>query len=175
MSVDVVIREAVRDDLPGLVGVLVDCVDGGASVGFMAPLSGHRAEAFWSGIFEHAAAGGRVVFVAEEPTSGTIVGTAQVVLDAPENQPHRGEIAKMLVHRSARRRGIADALMDAAEDAAVAAGKELLVLDTASDSAERLYERRGWVRAGVIPGYALWPGGGFCDTVLFYKQLVASG
>ena len=102
-----------------------------------------------------------------------MVGTVQVVLAAPENQPHRGEVAKMLVHRNARRRGVGEALMQAAEAAAVKAGKTLLVLDTASDSAERLYDRLGWHRVGVIPGYALWPDGGLVDTIVFYKTLSA--
>jgi ribosomal protein S18 acetylase RimI-like enzyme len=111
------------------------------------------------------------VLVAEEPGTGEIVGTVQVILTAPENQPHRGEISKMLVHRSARRRGVAEALMRGAEAAAREAGKTLLVLDTASDSAERLYERLGWQRVGAIPGYALLPAGGLVDTVVFYKNL----
>ncbi len=100
-----------------------------------------------------------------------VLGTVQVVLSAPENQPHRGEITKMLVHRTARRRGVAEALMAAAEDAACNAGKTLLVLDTASDAANRLYLRRGWQRVGVIPGYALWPDGGPVDTTVYYKEL----
>ena len=151
--------------------MLFDCVEGGASVGFMLPFDRERAEAFWVGALESASAGDRVVLVAEDPDAGVILGTVQVVLTAPENQPHRGEISKMLVHRGARRRGIAEALMRAAEGAAREAGKTLLVLDTASDSAERLYERLGWQRVGVIPDYALWPQGGFVDTIVFYKHL----
>ena len=159
----------------GLAEVLVDCVEGGASVGFMLPLTRQRAEEFWLGALESATRGERVVIVAEERKSATgettVIGTVQVVLAAPENQPHRGEIAKMLVHRRARRRGVAAALMREAEVAAVEAGKSLLVLDTASDDAERVYERLGWQRVGVIPGYALWPAGGPVDTVVFYKTL----
>jgi ribosomal protein S18 acetylase RimI-like enzyme len=100
-----------------------------------------------------------------------VIGTVQVVLTAPENQPHRGEIAKLLVHRSARRRGLGEALMRAAEAAALEAGKTLLVLDTSSPDAERLYGRLGWQRVGVIPDYALWPQGGFVATTIFYKNL----
>jgi len=155
----------------GLAEVLVDCVDGGASVGFMLPLTRERAEEFWVGALESASRGERVVIVAEERGSGEVIGTVQVVLAAPENQPHRGEIAKMLVHRRARRRGIAAALMAEAEIAAREAGKTLLVLDTASDDAERVYGRLGWQRVGVIPGYALWPAGGPVDTVVFCKTL----
>src|SRR5262249_19138767 len=116
-----------------LAGVLVDCVEGGASVGFMLPLDAERAEAFWARMVEGSARGERMVFVAEERDTGAVVGTVQVILAAPENQPHRGEIAKMLVHRRARRRGVGEALMRAAEAAALEAGKTLLVLDTASD------------------------------------------
>jgi GNAT superfamily N-acetyltransferase len=155
----------------GLADVLVDCVEGGASVGFMLPLTRERAEAFWIDALESASRGERVVIIAEDSPSGGVVGTVQVVLTAPENQPHRGEIAKMLVHRRARRRGVAAALMREAEAAARQAGKTLLVLDTASGDAERVYSRLGWQRVGVIPGYALWPDGGPVDTVVFYKQL----
>jgi GNAT superfamily N-acetyltransferase len=155
----------------GLADVLVDCVEGGASVGFMLPLTRERAEAFWIDALESASRGERVVIIAEDSPSGGVIGTVQVVLTAPENQPHRGEIAKMLVHRRARRRGVAQALMRDAEDAARQAGKTLLVLDTASDDAERVYGRLGWQRVGVIPGYALLPHGGFVDTVVFYKEL----
>jgi GNAT superfamily N-acetyltransferase len=110
--------------------------------------------------------------VAQEDTSGWIVGTVQVVLKQPENQPHRADIAKMLVHGRARKRGIGAALMRAAEDAARKAGKSVLVLDTVTGGdAERLYERAGWTKSGVIPNYALWPKGGFCDTTVFYKQV----
>jgi GNAT superfamily N-acetyltransferase len=92
-------------------------------------------------------------------------------LDQPENQPHRGDIAKMLVHRRARRRGVGAALLAAAEDRALGAGKTLLVLDTASGDAERLYERQGWQRCGQIPNYALWPDGTPCATTFFFKFL----
>jgi GNAT superfamily N-acetyltransferase len=156
--------------LPALVDILIDCVEGGASVSFMLPLSRDRAERFWRGVAADVAAGGRILLVAEDG-SGRAIGTAQVVLAQPENQPHRGDVAKMLVHRSARNRGIAGRLLAAAEAAARAAGKTLLVLDTASAEAERVYERGGWTRVGVVPGYALWPQGGLCDTVFFYKRL----
>jgi GNAT superfamily N-acetyltransferase len=167
------IRPAVTggDDVRALADVLVDCVEGGASVSFMLPLEHERAEAFWLGALESASRGERIVLVAEEPESGALVGTVQVILTAPENQPHRGEISKMLVPRHARRRGLGAALMRAAEAAALEVGKTLLVLDTASADAERLYHRLGWQRVGVIPGYALWPDGGLVDTTIFYKLL----
>jgi GNAT superfamily N-acetyltransferase len=141
----------------------------------MLPLEPQRAEAFWTGALASAARGERVVLVAEEGDTGDVIGTVQVILTAPENQSHRGEIAKMLVHRRARRRGVAEALMRAAEAAALEAGKSLLVLDTASGDAERVYDRLGWKRVGTIPAYALWPNGGFVDTIVFYKQLTGSG
>ena len=156
-----------------LADVLLDCVEGGASVGFMLPFERNRAEAFFRDALQSAARGERIVLVAEDIATQRVVGTVQLLLAAPENQPHRGEISKMLVHRSARRRGVGEALMRAAEVEALAAGKTLLVLDTASDSAERLYERLGWQRVGVVPGYALWPQGGLVDTVIYYKWLTA--
>ena len=152
-----------------LAEVLVDCVEGGASVSFMLPLTAERAQAFWRDVVAEAGAGKRVLLVAEDGDG--VCGTVQVLLDMPENQPHRGDVLKMLVHRRARRQGVGEALMRAAEEAARAAGKTLLVLDTASADAERLYERLGWQAAGVVPDYALLPQGGFCDTRLYYRRL----
>lgn len=156
-------------ELDGLASVLVDCVEGGASVSFMLPLSHDRARAFWRRIAEDVVRGARLLLVAED--GGGIIGTVQLVLEQPENQPHRADISKMLVHRRARRRGIGAALMCAAEIAAREAGKSLLVLDTASGDAERLYARLGWTLAGIIPDYALWPEGGLCDTSVYYRRL----
>lgn len=156
-------------ELAQLAEVLLDCVAGGASVSFMQPLSRHRALAFWRGVAAEVAGGARALLVAADAEG--ICGTVQLVLAQPENQPHRSDVSKLLVHRRARGRGVGEALMRAAEDQARALGKTLLVLDTASDSAERLYQRLGWVRVGRIPGYALLPQGGLCDTVLFYREL----
>jgi GNAT superfamily N-acetyltransferase len=172
------IRIRASGDEPGLAAalaqVLIDCVEGGASVSFMRPLPPHRALAFWQGALDSARRGERIVLVAEDAASGTVVGTVQLLLATPDNQPHRADVAKMLVHRRARRRGLGAALMQAAEAAARAAGKTLLVLDTVTGGdAERLYSRQGWQRVGVIPGYALWPNGGLCDTTYFYKVLAA--
>ena len=102
---------------------------------------------------------------------GRIVGTVQLGLDTPPNQPHRGEIKKLLVHRSARNKGVGTQLMARIEAIAKERGRTLLVLDTASGEAERLYSRGGWQRLGSIPDYAMWPGGGFCDTTIFWKKL----
>jgi GNAT superfamily N-acetyltransferase len=155
-----------------LADVLLDCVEGGASVSFMHPLPRAKALAFWQDVLASAARGERIVLVAEDMDSRTIVGTVQVVLAMPENQPHRADVAKMLVHRRGRRRGVGAALMQAAEAAAREAGKTLLVLDTVTGSdAERLYTRLGWQRCGEIPGYALWPKGGLCSTTVFYRVL----
>ena len=155
-----------------LADVLLDCVEGGASVGFMHPLPRAKALAFWQNVLASADRGERIVLVAEDIESNTIVGTVQVLLAMPDNQPHRADIAKMQVHRRARRRGLGEQLMRAAENAAREVGKTLLVLDTVTGSdAERLYLRLGWQRCGVIPGYALWPQGGLCSTTVFYHEL----
>lgn len=156
-----------------LAAVLLDCVEGGASVSFMAPLAPATAEAFWGQVADGVASGDRILLVAED-AAGAIVGTVQVLFAWPENQPHRGDVAKMLVRRSARRQGIGGRLMRAAEAAARDAGRTLLVLDTVTGSAaERLYARLGWTRVGVVPDYALWPDGRPCDTTIFYKALAA--
>ena len=164
-------RVRALDDAPidGLADVLIDCVEGGASVSFMHPLRRDRAVAFWRRVAQGVASGERALLVAEDVRG--VCGTVQLVLEQPENQPHRAELSKMLVHRRARRRGLGAALMQAAEAAARECGKTLLVLDTASADAGRLYERMGWERVGVIPGYALLPQGGLCGTTVYYRNL----
>jgi GNAT superfamily N-acetyltransferase len=153
-----------------LTDILIDCVERGASVSFMHPLQRERAETFWADVAESVARDERILLVAE--AAGEVVGTVQVVFAGPENQPHRADVAKMLVHGRARRRGIAEALMRAAEAAALAAGKTVLVLDTVTGGdAERLYARLGWQRVGVIPNFALFPDGRPCATTYFYKAL----
>ena len=164
------IERVTEAQIESLAAVLVDCVEGGASVSFMHPLSRDKARSFWRGVADDAVNGERALFVAED-AAGHIVGTVHLVLAQPENQPHRADLSKMLVHRDARRNGLGEMLMQAAEQTARDCGKTLLVLDTASDDAERLYQRRGWQRCGVIPGYALWPAGGLCDTVIYYLVL----
>jgi GNAT superfamily N-acetyltransferase len=152
-----------------LADVLIDCVEGGASVSFMHPLSRDRAAAFWRRVARDVTAGERALLVAEDAHG--LCGTVQLVLDQPENQPHRAELSKMLVHRRVRRQGLGAALMRAAEATALECGKTLLVLDTANPEAERLYERLGWQRVGVIPGFALLPRGGLCGTTFYYRNL----
>lgn len=160
-----------RREAQGLCDVLIDCVDGGASVSFMHPMTREKAENYWRSASESASRGERLVLVAED-AAGVIVGTVQVLLRQPENQPHRADVAKMLVRRGARRRGVGAALLAAAESSALSAGKTLLVLDTVTGSdGERLYARQGWKRCGEIPNYALWPDGRPCSTTVFYKDL----
>jgi ribosomal protein S18 acetylase RimI-like enzyme len=154
-----------------LAQLLITCVETGASVSFMHPLPPDRARAFWRGVLNDAARGGRMLLVARHDDASPIIGTVQLIVDQPENQPHRADVAKMLVHPKARRQGIGEALMHAIEAEASAAGKTVLVLDTANDVAARLYTRTGWQRVGEIPNYALLPQGGLCATSYFHKQL----
>jgi GNAT superfamily N-acetyltransferase len=162
---------AVDDEqIEALADVLIDCVEGGASVSFMHPLTRERADAFWRTVAADVASGARALLVAEDDRG--ICGTVQLVLDMPENQPHRADLVKMLVHRRARRRGLGAALMKAAESMAVECGRTLLVLDAVTgDAGERLYTRLGWTRVGVIPRYALMPDGTPCSTTYFYRDL----
>jgi ribosomal protein S18 acetylase RimI-like enzyme len=153
----------------GLAELLIDCVDGDASVSFMHPLAMAKALDFWRRVGHGVAQGERALLVAEDAVG--VVGTVQLILDQPENQPHRADLSKMLVHRRARRQGLGERLLRAAEDVARDCGKSLLVLDTASADAERLYVKLGWRRCGVIPGYALLPRGGLCDTTYLYRTL----
>src|SRR6185437_1191175 len=134
-------------------------------------LSRDKARAFWRGVAAGVAAGGRALLIAEDRITGGVIGTVQLICEQPENQPHRADIAKMLVHPRARRRGVGAMLMRAAEETAAKLGKTLLVLDTASDAAERLYQRSGWQKVGIIPDYALMPDGEPCATTFYYKQL----
>src|ERR1700687_5400115 len=156
-----------------LAELLIDCVDGGASVSFMHPLPMTKAVEFWRRVADAVVRGERALLVAEDP--GGVVGTVQLVLGQPENQPHRADLSKMLVHRRARRCGLGAALLRAAENLARDCGKTLLVLDTASADAERLYAKLGWQRCGVVPGFALLPQGGLCDTTFFYRTLDSGG
>jgi GNAT superfamily N-acetyltransferase len=159
-----------HEQVDGLAAVLADCVAGGASVSYMNPFSHEQARTVFEGFAEEVDQGRRLLLAAYD--GGRLVGSVQVILAVPPNQPHRGEIAKLLVHRSARRRGVARLLMEHAEIEARAEGKTLLNLDTVTgDDAERLYTRLGWQRVGVIPGYALYPDGRPCDTTVFFKLI----
>jgi GNAT superfamily N-acetyltransferase len=156
--------------IPALAGILIDCVEGGASVSFMLPIDRRTAEEFYEGVVEKVATGSTVLFVACH--DGEPIGTVQLSPEQKPNQPHRAEVHKLLVDRRGRQQGIAQALMAAVEEAAKARGRWLLCLDTATGSpAERLYEKLGWQRLGVMPRHAMWPQGGFCDTTFFWKDL----
>ena len=170
IKVRVLDAEAAPSFTGELAAVLLDCVEGGASIGFMASLTPGEAREFYDTVCAEVAAGRRILLAAFD--GGELVGTVQVLLAALPNGRHRGEIAKMLVRRSARRQGVAAALLERAEREARAAGKTLLVLDAVTDGdAARLYARLGWTRVGEIPGYALFPDGSLCTTTYFYKQL----
>jgi GNAT superfamily N-acetyltransferase len=167
----VVMRLACVTDaqIVALARLLIDCVEDGASVSFMSPLSLDKASAFWRRVAEATVRGERALLVAQD--SGGIIGTVQLILDLPENQPHRADLSKMLVHRSARRQGVAAAMLRAAEELARELGKSLLLLDTASTEAGRLYARLGWERVGIVPDFALLPGGSLCHTTFYYRRL----
>lgn len=156
-----------------LAGVLCDCVEGGASVSFMLPFTTQKALQYWHGVAAGVGRKERTLIVAEDADG--IVGTVQLITDMPDNQPHRADVAKLLVHRRARGAGVGHRLMEAVEREARAQGRNVLVLDTANGTAERLYERLGWQRVGVVPAYALLPAGGLCATTFYYKQLGESG
>jgi GNAT superfamily N-acetyltransferase len=167
------LRTLGEEEIRQLSDVLIDCVEGGASVSFMLPMTRTKAEGYWREMAASVERGERVVLAAYD-SAGVIVGTTQVLLNQPENQPHRGDVAKMLVHRRGRRQGIGAALLAAAERCALERGKTLLVLDTVTGGdGDRLYARHGWQRCGEIPNYALWPNGGLCPTTVYYKMVGA--
>ncbi|MDR5781572.1 GNAT family N-acetyltransferase [Caballeronia sp. LZ065] len=157
--------------IDALADVLIDCVEGGASVSFMLPISRETAVRFWTDVAHGVTRNERILLIAED-AEGRVVGTVQLIVAQPENQPHRADVAKMLVRRDARRRGIAARLMEAVDDFARQARKSVLVLDTVTGGdAERLYRRTGWQCVGGVPNYALMPDGGLCGTTFFHKQL----
>jgi GNAT superfamily N-acetyltransferase len=156
--------------LDSLAAILVDCVEGGASVSFMSPFSHQDGVTFFHKVARSVASGDTVLLAAT--LDGRIVGTVQLGLDTPPNQPHRADIKKMLVHRSARGRGIGAALMSEVEEEARRRGRWLLVLDTVpGESGYRLYTRAGWTQTGIVPNYAMFPDGRLCDTAVFWKSL----
>ncbi|ENS4775859.1 TPA: N-acetyltransferase family protein [Klebsiella variicola] len=175
MTTSFSLRTLSRDDilhhLPALSDILASCVNGGASVSFMLPFSAQTATTFWQHTADSVAAGERIVLAALDADERP-VGTVQLITRQPENQPHRADVAKLLVHQNARRQGIANALMSELEHVARQEGKTVLVLDTAAGSgAEQFYVRCGWEKVGEIPRYALMPDGEMTATSLFYKFL----
>ena len=175
MSAPVVIQrldaQAAASQVDALADVLIDCVAGGASVGFMWPLPRDKALAFWRKVIDGVARGERVLLVACDAAGG-IVGTVQLLLAMPDNQPHRADVAKMLVHRRARRQGVARQLLAALDAQARVEGRSVLVLDTVTGgAAEQLYQTAGWQRVGEVPRYALMPDGAYCSTTFFHKAV----
>jgi ribosomal protein S18 acetylase RimI-like enzyme len=170
---DIVVLRSTPEVISALAETLVEAVASGASVSFMHPLAPDVASAFWTRSLAAADAGERVVLGAMQ--DGELVGTVTLHLDCPPNQPHRGEIAKLMTRISRRRRGIARALMLEAERVACERGRTLLTLDTGTeDGAGALYEELGFVRAGVIPDFALKPYGGLQGTIIYWKRISAS-
>jgi ribosomal protein S18 acetylase RimI-like enzyme len=157
------------ETLAGLAALLVEATATGASVGFLHPLAPEKAAAFWRHSLAEAAAGRRFVLGARD--GAALVGTVTLAFAGPENQPHRADVQKLIVARSHRRRGIGERLMAEAESLAARSGKSLLVLDTATADAARLYERTGWNLTGEIPGYALLPNGEPCATAIYWKRV----
>lgn len=150
--------------------ILADCVNGGASVGFMAPCEAQGFVPYWNRVANEVDAGDTTLIVAEH--QGEIVGTVQLGLSQMPNQPHRADLKKLLIHSTARGLGLARKLMEAIEEEARKHRKTLICLDTATGSpAEAIYSHLGWERVGVIPNYALYPDGSPCATTLFYKGL----
>ncbi|WP_051988209.1 GNAT family N-acetyltransferase [Bosea sp. UNC402CLCol] len=171
IAIDILDAPAAGAALPALAEILRDCVANGASVGFMAWNTAADYERFWRDVAAGVAGGQIVLFVARNADG--IVGTAQLHLIGKPNQPHRAEIAKVLVHSRARRQGIGEALMSRAEAIARERGRDLLVLDTDENgAARRLYNRLGWTELGTIPRFALMPDGAECGSTFFYKDLV---
>ena len=162
-------------DFHALCALLRDAIEGGASVGYMLPVREEEMIAFWQGVLADVSAGLRVVLVARE--AGQIVGSVQLDLATKPNSSHRAELQKLLVLRTHRGRGLGCALIDAAEAAAVARGRSLIVLDTsATGNALGVYHRCGYTKAGMIPQYARDPDGPLIDTLVYYKHLaVADG
>lgn len=157
--------------LDGLVDLLFDAVESGAGVNFVWPMTREKAERWWRGALDSHARGERAILVAD--VGGRFDGTVQLVPAPQENQPFRADVAKLLVHRRARRQGVGEALMRGVEDEARRMGRTLLTLDTESGgAADRLYARLGWIRAGEIPGYALIADGGRRQAAtFFYREL----
>jgi GNAT superfamily N-acetyltransferase len=166
------LHELDDEHIDALTDILIDCVDGGASVGFMHPLTRELALDFWQRVARRVKTGARAILVAEDDTG--MCGTVQLVLDIADNQPHRADLVKMLVHRRARRRGLGRALVRAAEGLALECNRTVLVLDAVTNGdASRLYERLGWIRVGDVPNFALFPGGQPCSTTFYYRDLLA--
>ena len=170
MKIEQLSEQQAKPLLPQLIGLLQDSVGNGASVGFLPPLEFDVAEKYWLETLNEVSQGKRLLLVSNE--NGNVLGMVQLALITKPNALHRAEVQKLVVHTRFRNRGIARALMKAAEDSARKEGRTLLVLDTEQDSgAEELYVKCGYTRAGVIPHYALGADRSFISTVVFYKLI----
>jgi len=166
----VVTLSAEPETITALADLLIETVANRGSIGFMHPVSPAKAVAFWGAALAAAERGQRVVLGAFEER--VLVGTVSLLLDCPENQPHRGEIAKMMTALRYRGQGVATALLAAAERIAVDRGRTLLTLDTAEqEGAAGLYEKMGYQRTGLIPDFALMPYGGLTGTIVYWKRI----
>lgn len=175
MISNVTIREiTARDEaiLSDLAALTVDVVQHNASIGFMSPFSIADARLFWTNVLNRVEENKVILLVAEDNESARVIGTVQLIVDQPVNQPHRADVAKMHVHSEARRLGIGEQLLQAIENEAKKRQKHILVLDTVTGSpASFLYQKLGWIKVGDIPEYALFPDGDYCSTTYFYKKL----
>jgi GNAT superfamily N-acetyltransferase len=164
--------DTLRTSLADFSPLLVSCVEAGASIGFMAPFGPRQSRLFWAGIADKVDAGDRLIWTARDAGTNALLGTVQLIIGLPDNQPHRGDVAKLMVSPDARRRGVARQLMLALENEARARGLRTLVLDTVTGSpADALYRQLGWVEVGPVPDYALFPDGTPCSTTFFYRAL----
>jgi ribosomal protein S18 acetylase RimI-like enzyme len=174
MGMKIVCLRPTSETVAQLADLLIETVANGGSVSFMHPLAPEVATAFWTRSLKAAEADERVVLGAME--NGALLSTVTLLLDCPPNQPHRGEIAKMMTRVARRGQGIARALMIEAERIARERGRTLLTLDTAAEEgAGPFYEKLGFTRAGVIPDYALKPYGGLCGTIIYWKRIGLRG
>lgn len=175
MITDYTISQVTSPDeglLSELAALTVDVVQHNASIGFMLPFTLADAAAFWTKIGQRVTAGHVILLVARDKASSEVIGTVQLIIDQPTNQPHRADVAKMHVHSKARRLGIGEQLLYAIEDEAIKRKKHILVLDTVTGSpASFLYQKLGWIKVGDIPEYALFPDGAYCSTTYYYKKL----
>ena len=172
VTIEAVTALVARREQAALVALLRDVVDGGASVGFMPPLSATEAGEYWDDVAAAVDGGSRLLWVARDASDGAIVGTVQLDLATRANGIHRAEVIKLMVHTTGRRRGIGRALMVAAQEEARRRGRQTLVLDTRQgDPSEALYRSLGWTCAGAIPQYARSANGTLHATAIYYLLL----